>query len=98
MTMSSRKSAANAATSVFPDAPSSPLEKLREFLETAGMKSKTGPRSFANFERELHERMMEAEREIVGAEMAKLDIDAPAIVIDGKVHRRGLRQSPTYET
>jgi hypothetical protein len=42
--------------------------------------------------------MMEAERELVGAEMAKLDIDVPAIVIDGKVHRRVLRQSQTYET
>ena len=33
----------------------SPLEKLREFLEYEGMRSKTGPRSFAEFERELHE-------------------------------------------
>jgi len=45
-----------------------PLEKLREFLETEGMRSKTSPRSFADFERELHERMMEAERDIVAGE------------------------------
>jgi hypothetical protein len=49
-------------------------------------------------ERELHERMMEAERDVVASEMAKLDVDAPAILIDGKVHRRVLRQSQTYET
>jgi hypothetical protein len=62
------------------------------------MKSKTGPRSFADFEREVHERMMEAERDIVAAEMARLDVDADAVVIDGKVHRRVLRQSQTYMT
>jgi hypothetical protein len=67
-------------------------------LETEGMKSKTGPRSFADFERELHERMMEAERDVVASEMAKLDIDADAIEIAGKVHRRVLRQSQTYVT
>jgi hypothetical protein len=30
--------------------------------------------------------------------MAKLDVDAPTILIDGKVHRRVLRKSQTYET
>ena len=91
MTMPNRVAAARAATSVPLEASKTPLEKLREFLETDGMKSKTGPRSFAEFERTLHERMMEAERDIVAAEMAKLDIDTDAIVIAGKVHRRVLR-------
>jgi hypothetical protein len=94
----SRVSAAHAATSVPKEAKATPLERLREFLETEGMKSKTGPRSFADFEREVHERMMEAERDIVAAEMARLDVDADAVVIDGKVHRRVLRQSQTYMT
>ena len=85
-------------TSVPSEAVHGPLEKVREFLETEGMKSKTGPRSFADFEQELHERMMKAERDIVAAEMAKLDIDADAIVIEGKIHRRVLRQSQTYVT
>jgi hypothetical protein len=42
--------------------------------------------------------MMEAERDIVRAEMARLDVDADAVVIEGKVHRRVLRQSQTYMT
>ena len=96
--MPSRATAAKASTSVPREAGRAPLEKLREFLETEGMKSRTGPRSFADFEQELHERMMEAERDIVAVEMAKLDIDADAIVIAGKVHRRVLRQSQTYVT
>jgi hypothetical protein len=37
-------------------------------------------------------------REIIGAEMAAQDVDAPAVVIEGKVHRRVLRQSQTYLT
>jgi hypothetical protein len=98
MRSTSQAAAVEAATGVRNAAKADPLEKIREFLETAGVKSKTGPRSFAEFERELHERMMEAERDILAAEMAKVDIDADAVVIAGKVHRRVLRQSQTYMT
>jgi len=87
-----------AATSGQSEAVATPLEKLREFLETHGMKGKTGPRAFAEFEAELHARMMEAERDVIAAEMAKLDVEADAIEIAGKVHRRVLRQSQTYMT
>jgi hypothetical protein len=62
------------------------------------MKEKMVPHGFAEFEKELHERMMVAERDIVATEMARLDVDADAVVIDGKVHRRVLRQSQTYRT
>ena len=41
---------------------------------------------------------MEAERDIVAGEMARHDVDADAVVIAGKVHRRVLRQSQTYMT
>ncbi len=75
-----------------------PLEKLRRFLEDHRVKGKTGPRSFEEFEREVHARMMEAERDVIAAEMARLDVDADAIEIDGRVHRRVLRQSQTYMT
>lgn len=99
--MPNRASAARAAMRVPNTAGESApatLEKLREFLETHRMKAKMGPRAFADFERELHERMMKAERDIVAAEMARLDVDEEAVVIDGKVHRRVLRQSQTYMT
>lgn len=74
------------------------LEDLRRFLDTHRMRDKTGPRSFERFEAELHERMMAAEREIVAAEMARFDVDVDAVVIDGRVHRRVLRQTQTYMT
>jgi len=98
MKMLSHVSVANAVTSVLIEGAPSPLEKLREFMETHRMKSKMGPQSFADFERDLHARVMEVERDLVATEMARHDIDADAVVIDGKVHRRVLRQSQTYET
>lgn len=98
MKSGSRVPVTRAATCDLQAAKSTPLKKLREFLETEGMRSKTGPRAFEDFERELHARMMEAEREILVGEMARLDVDADAVVIAGKVHRRVLRQSQTYMT
>jgi hypothetical protein len=75
-----------------------PLSKLRAMLDDLGMKDNKGPAAFATFERELHARLMEIERDVVSAEMAKHDVDADAVVIAGKVHRRVLRQSQTYLT
>ncbi|MBK9129715.1 MAG: hypothetical protein IPM13_18315 [Phycisphaerales bacterium] len=62
------------------------------------MKEKLGPHGFAAFEKELHERVMEVERDLIAAEMKRFDVDADAVVIQGKVHRRVLRQSQTYTT
>ena len=98
MTSTSQVSAAQAATSVPREVVVAPLEKLREFLETHRMKEQMGPHAFAEFERELHERMMKFERDVIADEMARSDIDADAVVIEGKVHRRVLRQSQTYVT
>ena len=89
---------ASPATTASASAPRAPLEKLREFLDTAAMKKRVGPKAFADFERELHERVMEAERDIVAREMERLDLDVEAVVINGKSHRRVLRQSQTYMT
>jgi hypothetical protein len=98
MTKPSRVPVATAATCVPSEVALSPLEKLRKFMEDHRMKAKTGSRSFAEFEREVHARVMDVERELVSAEMARHDVDADAVVIDGKVHRRVLRQSQTYMT
>jgi hypothetical protein len=53
---------------------------------------------FYEFEKELHARLMEAEREIVGRVMAASDVEADAIEIEGRVHRRVLRSAQTYMT
>jgi hypothetical protein len=74
------------------------LDGVRRFLEDHAMQGKTGAREFYEFEKALHERMLEAEREILGEVMAASDVDADAIEIEGRVHRRVLRSRQTYMT
>ncbi len=74
------------------------LDGIRKFLEDHAMHGKTGSRDFYEFEKSLHERLREAEREIVADVMAASDIDADAIEVAGRVHRRVLRSKQTYMT
>ncbi len=74
------------------------LDGIREFLDAHAMTGKTGAREFYEFEKELHSRLMEAEREVLGGVMAASDVDADAIEIEGRVQRRVLRSSQTYMT
>lgn len=74
------------------------LDGVRKFLEDHAMVGKTGAREFYEFERDLHARLMQAEREIVGGVMAASDVDADAIEIEGRTCRRVLRSSQTYMT
>jgi hypothetical protein len=86
------------AARVVQETSAEPLDRLRAALDTLRMKDKRSPGAFAEFERELHARVMEVERDVLAAEMKKLDVEADAVVIAGKVHRRVLRQSQTYMT
>ena len=71
---------------------------IRRFLDDHAMTGKTGARELYDFEKELHRRLMEAEREIVGRVMQTSDVEADAIEIEGRVHRRVLRSAQTYMT
>ncbi len=74
------------------------LDGIRQFLEDHAMEGKTGAREFYDFEKALHERLREVEREVVGDVMAASDVDVDAIEIEGRVHRRVLRSKQTYMT
>jgi hypothetical protein len=74
------------------------LDAVRRFLKDHAMTGKTGAREFYEFEKELHERLMKAEREILGEVMSASDVDADAIEIEGRMHRRVLRSAQTYMT
>lgn len=50
------------------------------------------------FEREAHAIFAAAEAEMVGEEIARFDVDVPAVTIDGVPHRRVLRSEETYLT
>jgi hypothetical protein len=74
------------------------LDGIKKFLDTHAMAGKTGAREFYDFEKALHERLLEAEREIVADVMAASDVDADAIEVEGRVLRRVLRSRQTYMT
>lgn len=72
----------------------SALTKLHRFLED---RRKEGPAAdFEAFERELHEVVAAVEREGLAEELARQDVDVPAVVIDGVAHRRVLRCEEEY--
>jgi hypothetical protein len=74
------------------------LVKLRRLLEDAGMRRRLSKESFADFEKRLHGELQEVERELLGEELARADVDAEAICVDGTTFRRVLRGSETYMT
>lgn len=53
---------------------------------------------FNQFEGELGERLREVGRQVLRDELAKADVDAEAVMIDGVEHRRVLRETETYMT
>jgi hypothetical protein len=77
--------------------PQSAWDRLTEFLaERRATREPVG--DWEGFERELHARFAAAEAEVMGQELARLDIDAPAVEIEGVVHRQVVRCEQTYVT
>jgi hypothetical protein len=74
----------------------SALDALHQLVETRQMARRS--QDFSTFERELHQRVMAFEREILARELAGMDIDEPEIMIEGIPHRRTLRSKQTYLT
>ena len=50
----------------------------------------------ACFEHELHEYVVAAEREVLAEEVARLDVDLPAVTIEGEVYRQVVRCEESY--
>jgi len=72
------------------------LARIRRFLEDRRMRSGDKPGSFADFEKELHARIMDLEREMIAEEMTRADVDADVVVVDGITYRRVVRCEETY--
>ncbi|HEY5456377.1 MAG TPA: hypothetical protein VIJ96_12985 [Acidothermaceae bacterium] len=73
------------------------FDELRAFVDER--RAARGPvTDFEAFEREAQRRFAAAQAEFVAEELARLDIDAPAVEIDGVGHRRVLRCPQTYMT
>ena len=57
-----------------------------------------GDEVFERVERELHERFVEAEREVLGELLERLDVDVPSVAIGERRYRRVLNSTESYTT
>lgn len=53
---------------------------------------------FEDYENEVHRLFIEAEQGVLAEDLSGLDIDVPAIEVDGICYRRALRSSGTYQS
>jgi hypothetical protein len=75
--------------------PLSAAERLQAFI--AGRRSSKEPcGDMECFERELHEYVVEVEREVLAEELARLDVDLPTVTIEGEVYRQVVRCEESY--
>ncbi len=71
------------------------IQQLHDALQALGDKQ-IAMEDFEHFERELHGLFVCAEREVLGQELAALDVDLPCVLIDGVKHCRVLRSVGNY--
>ncbi|HEV2042670.1 MAG TPA: hypothetical protein VGT81_21940 [Casimicrobiaceae bacterium] len=74
------------------------ITKLRAILEDVGMRRRKPGEKFEAFEKRLHSQLQDVERELLGEDLARADVDAEAIAVEGIGYRRVLRASETYMT
>ena len=66
-----------------PVTPEKAFDRLQAFI--AEQRSSKEPRGDMEcFERELHEYVVATEREVLAEELARLDVDLPAVTIEGR--------------
>ena len=73
------------------------LERLSEHVGAFHTRPLAGE-DFERVERELHERFVAAEREVLGQLLERLDVDMPSVEIGGRRCHRVLRSTETYTT
>ncbi len=72
------------------------MEQLSSFVEERRTTAHESQTDLEAFERELDRRMAAVKREILAEELARHDVDTPAVVVEGVLHRRVLRCAETY--
>jgi hypothetical protein len=71
------------------------MERLQRFVQDRA-RNRAPVTDFQQFEQELHGLVAEVECEAVADELRRLDLDGPAITLNGKLHRRVLRCEADY--
>jgi hypothetical protein len=78
-----------------PVTPEKAVDRLQAFIaERRSLKEPCG--DMECFERELHEYVVAVEREGLAEELARLDVDLPAVTIEGEGYRQVVRCEETY--
>src|SRR5215471_985892 len=75
----------------------SAMDQLQDFLRQRRA-AREPVQDFDAFEQELHRLFVAAEREALGHELARFDLDVPAIEVDGERYHRVLRCATTYSS
>jgi len=80
------------------DLPNVAIEQLRQFVRQRRQAWREQERvsDFEDFERELHECVMELERELIAEEMSRYDVDVEEVEIEGVIYRQALASSESY--
>lgn len=71
-------------------------QRLGEFVRGRALAWQNGTPEFEAFERALHEHVMALERELIGAELARYDVTAEQIEVEGVEYHPVLRATETY--
>jgi hypothetical protein len=72
------------------------FQQLGQFVREWQSHWRDGPPDFERFEQELHEHIMAVERAMLTEELARYDVTAAEIEVDGAVYRPTLTASETY--
>lgn len=72
------------------------LQRLRDFLGAHRQAWQQGTPDFEQFERELHEHMMNLERECLAEELARYDVGTERIEVGGVSYQPVLKSTETY--
>lgn len=84
---------------VYPSDPilqSPAVQRLGQFVREHARQWTQGTPDFEQFERELHEHVMALERELVAEELARYDVAAEQVEVEGVTYRQTLTSPETY--
>jgi len=72
------------------------FQQLGQFVSEWRTQWADGTPDFEHFERELHERVMAIERQLLVEELARYDVTTEQIEVGGVTYRQALTSSETY--
>ena len=75
----------------------SAMDQLQDYLRQR-REAPTAVEDFERFEQEVHRFFVAAEREALGYELARFDIDVPQVEVEGERYNRVLRCETTYNS